>query len=41
MHPIYLDYNSTTPLTLVRLNPSKLLPDANLTNNVWHAQVLR
>ena len=34
-------YNSTTPLVLVRLNPSKLLPDANPTNNVWRAQVLR
>ena len=34
-------YNSTTPLTLVRLNPSKLLPDANPGNNVWRAQVLK
>ena len=34
-------YNSTTPLALVRLNPSKLLPDANPTNNVWRAQVLK
>ncbi|WP_310393515.1 M1 family metallopeptidase [Hymenobacter sp.] len=34
-------YNSTTPLTLVRLNPSKLLPDADPANNVWRAQVLR
>ena len=34
-------YNSTTPLTLVRLNASKLLPDANPGNNVWRAQVLR
>ncbi|MBF9238125.1 M1 family metallopeptidase [Hymenobacter sp. BT683] len=34
-------YNSTTPLTLVRLNASKLLPDANPNNNVWRAQVLR
>ncbi|MGY3088710.1 hypothetical protein ACVWYF_001750 [Hymenobacter sp. UYAg731] len=34
-------YNSTTPLTLVRLNPTKLLPDANPANNVWRAQVLK
>jgi len=34
-------YNSTTPLTLVRLNASKLLPDVNPGNNVWRAQVLR
>ena len=34
-------YNSTTPLTLVRLNASKLLPDANPRNDVWRAQVLR
>ncbi|GAB3850049.1 M1 family metallopeptidase [Hymenobacter terrigena] len=34
-------YNSTTPLTLVRLNPTKLLPDANPGNNVWRAQVLK
>ena len=34
-------YNSTTLLTLVRLNPSKLLPDANRYNNVWQAQVLK
>ncbi|WP_210518628.1 M1 family metallopeptidase [Hymenobacter terricola] len=34
-------YNSTTPLTLVRLNPTKLLPDVNPGNNVWRAQVLR
>ena len=34
-------YNSTTPLTLVRLNPTKLLPDANPGNNVWQAQVLK
>jgi len=34
-------YNSTTPLTLVRLNPTKLLPDANPGNNVWKAQVLK
>jgi hypothetical protein len=34
-------YNSTTPLTLVRLNPTKLLPDANPQNNVWRAQVLK
>ena len=34
-------YNSTTPLTLVRLNPNKLLPDANRYNNVWQAQVLK
>ena len=34
-------YNSTTPLTLVRLNPTKLLPDANPNNNVWRAQVLK
>ena len=34
-------YNSTTPLTLVRLNPTKLLPDANPYNNVWRAQVLK
>ena len=33
--------NSTTPLTLVRLNPTKLLPDANPQNNVWRAQVLK
>ncbi|MCI1186246.1 M1 family metallopeptidase [Hymenobacter sp. DH14] len=33
--------NSTTPLTLVRLNPTKLLPDANPYNNVWRAQVLK
>ncbi len=34
-------YNSTTPLTLVQLNPTKLLPDANPQNNVWRAQVLK
>ena len=34
-------YNSTKPLTLVRLNPTKLLPDANPGNNVWRAQVLK
>ncbi|WP_083322047.1 M1 family metallopeptidase [Hymenobacter lapidarius] len=34
-------YPSTTPLTLVRLNASKLLPDANPRNDVWRAQVLR
>ena len=34
-------YNSTTPLTLVQLNPTKLLPDANPGNNVWRAQVLK
>ena len=34
-------HNSTTPLTLVRLNATKLLPDANPGNNVWRAQVLR
>ena len=34
-------YPSTTPLTLVRLNPTKLLPDANPDNNVWKAQVLK
>ena len=34
-------YNSTKPLTLVRLNPTKLLPDANPNNNVWRAQVLK
>ncbi|SFQ72228.1 M1 family metallopeptidase [Hymenobacter arizonensis] len=34
-------HNSTTPLTLVRLNATKLLPDANPSNNVWRAQVLR
>ena len=34
-------YASTTPLTLVRLNASKLLPDANPRNDVWRAQVLR
>ena len=34
-------YNSTTPHTLVRLNPTKLLPDANPGNNVWKAQVLK
>ncbi|MBO2010713.1 M1 family metallopeptidase [Hymenobacter negativus] len=34
-------YNSTTPLTQVRLNATKLLPDANPSNNVWQAQVLR
>ncbi|MET4073819.1 M1 family metallopeptidase [Hymenobacter sp. UYCo722] len=34
-------YNSTTPLMLVRLNPTKLLPDANPGNNVWRAQVLK
>ncbi len=34
-------YNSTTPLTLVKLNPTKLLPDANPGNNVWKAQVLK
>ncbi|MBF9220151.1 M1 family metallopeptidase [Hymenobacter ruricola] len=34
-------YNSTTPLTLVRLNATKLLPDANPYNNVWRAQTLR
>jgi hypothetical protein len=33
--------NTTTPLTLVRLNPTKLLPDANPYNNVWRAQVLK
>ena len=33
--------NSTKPLTLVRLNPTKLLPDVNPYNNVWRAQVLR
>ena len=34
-------YNSTTPLTLVKLNPTKMLPDANPSNNVWRAQVLK
>ncbi|MBD2724014.1 M1 family metallopeptidase [Hymenobacter armeniacus] len=34
-------YNSTTPLTQVRLNATKLLPDVNPGNNVWRAQVLR
>ncbi|WP_201983297.1 M1 family metallopeptidase [Hymenobacter rubidus] len=34
-------YNSTTPLTEVRLNATKLLPDANPSNNVWRAQVLK
>ncbi len=34
-------YNSTTPLTQVRLNATKLLPDANPANDVWRAQVLR
>ncbi|GAB2846956.1 M1 family metallopeptidase [Hymenobacter ruber] len=34
-------YNSTTPLTRVQLNPTKLLPDANPANNVWRAQVLK
>ncbi|WP_035563592.1 M1 family metallopeptidase [Hymenobacter sp. IS2118] len=34
-------YPSTTPLTLVRLNASKLLPDANPRNDVWRAQTLR
>ena len=34
-------YNSTTPLTLVRLNATKLLPDANPANNVWRPQVLK
>ena len=34
-------YNSTTPLTQVRLNATKLLPDVNPGNNVWQAQVLR
>ena len=33
--------NSITPLTLVKLNPTKLLPDANPDNNVWKAQVLK
>ena len=34
-------HNSTAPLTLVRLNATKLLPDANPGNNVWRAQVMR
>jgi hypothetical protein len=34
-------YNSTTPLTRVQLNPTRLLPDVNPGNNVWRAQVLR
>ncbi len=34
-------YNSTTPLTLVKLNPTKLLPDANPANDVWKAQLLK
>ncbi|MCC3152742.1 M1 family metallopeptidase [Hymenobacter sp. BT770] len=34
-------YNSTTPLTLVRLNATKLLPDANPFNNVWRPMVLK
>ncbi|GAB3650885.1 M1 family metallopeptidase [Hymenobacter agri] len=33
--------NTTTPLTRVQLNPTKLLPDANPGNNVWRAQVLK
>jgi hypothetical protein len=33
--------NTTTPLTLVQLNATKLLPDVNPSNNVWRAQVLR
>jgi hypothetical protein len=32
---------TTAPLTLVRLNATKLLPDVNPSNNVWRAQVLR
>ncbi|MBD2769475.1 M1 family metallopeptidase [Hymenobacter sp. BT664] len=34
-------YNSTTPLVRVRLNATKLLPDANPGNNLWQAQVLK
>ncbi|ALW85557.1 peptidase M1 [Hymenobacter sedentarius] len=34
-------YNSTTPLTLVRLNATKLLPDANPYNNVWRPMELK
>jgi hypothetical protein len=34
-------YNSTTPLSQVRLNATELLPDADPSNNVWRAQVLR
>jgi hypothetical protein len=33
--------STTTPLTLVRLNATKLLPDVNPGNNVWRAQVLK